>query len=97
LATHSKWKEVTVYNRKLKKHLEAFDNTKIIEVDPQRELYTHHGLHMNQKGKEQMAKKIVLAIKSLLHKNKINPIIMSENTPMDILSTDHRMETTPGH
>jgi hypothetical protein len=52
---------------------------------------------MNQKGKEQMAKKIVLTIKSLLHKKKINPIIMSENTPMDILPTDHRMGTTPEH
>jgi lysophospholipase L1-like esterase len=63
-------KEVTVYNRKLKKHLKAFDNTQVIEVDPQRELYTHHGLHMNQKGKEKMAKKVVLTIKSLLHKKK---------------------------
>jgi len=51
-------KEVTVCNRKpKKKHLKVFDNTQIIEVDPQRELYTCHGLHMNQNGKEQMAKK----------------------------------------
>jgi len=50
-------KEVTVYNRKLKKHLKVSDNTKIVEVDPQRELYTRHGLHMNQSGKELMAKK----------------------------------------
>jgi len=50
-------KEVTVYNRKLKKHLKVFDNIQIIEVDPQRELYTRHGLYMNQNGKEQMAKK----------------------------------------
>jgi hypothetical protein len=59
-----------VYNRKLKKHLKVFDNTQIVEVDPQRELYTRHGLHMNQNGKEQMAKKIVLTIKSMLHKKK---------------------------
>lgn len=51
-------REVKVYNRKLKKHLKVFDNTHIIEVDPQRDLYTRHGLHMNQNGKEHMAKKL---------------------------------------
>jgi RNase H-fold protein (predicted Holliday junction resolvase) len=50
-------KEVTVYNKKLKKYIKIFDNTQIVEVDPQREIYTRHGLHMNQNGKEQMAKK----------------------------------------
>ena len=65
-------KEVAVFSRMLKKHLKAFDNTQIIEIDPHRELYTHHGLHMNQKGKEQMTKKIVLVVKSFLHKKKSN-------------------------
>jgi lysophospholipase L1-like esterase len=55
-----------VYNRKLNKHLKVFDNIHIVEVDPQRELYTRHGLHMNQTGKELMAKKIVQTVKSML-------------------------------
>jgi len=67
-------KEVTVYNRKLKKHLNVYDNPQIIEVDPQRELFTCHGLHMNQKRKEQMAKKIVLTVKSMLHKKKLTQL-----------------------
>jgi len=90
-------KEVTVYNRKLKKHLKVFDNTKIVEVDPQRELYTRHGLHLNQNGKEQMAKKIVLTVKSILHKKTINPIVLSGKTHIDALATDHRMKNIPKH
>jgi hypothetical protein len=90
-------KEVTVYNRKLKKHLKVFDNTQIVEVDPQRELYTRHDLHMNQNGKEQMAKKIALTVKSMLQKKKVDPIVMFEKTHIDVLATDHRMETTPKH
>jgi len=76
--------------------LKAFDNTQIIEVDPHRELYTYYGLHMNQKGKEQMAKTIVLVVKWFLYK-KINPIIMPENTSIEVLATDYGMETIPEH
>jgi len=43
--------EVKVYNRKLKKHLKVFDNTCVREVNFNRDLFTKHGLHMNQKGK----------------------------------------------
>ena len=50
--------EVKVYNRKLKKHLKLFDNTCVLEVDTDRELYTRHGLHMDLKGKERIACKI---------------------------------------
>jgi hypothetical protein len=39
--------EVKVYNIKLKKHLNVLDNTCIIEVDSNRDLYTRQGLHMN--------------------------------------------------
>ena len=90
-------KEVTVYNRKLKKHLKVFDNTKIVEVDPQRELYTHHGLHMNQSGKELMAKKIVRTVKSMLQKEKMDPIVMFEKPHIDVLATDYNMKSIPKH
>ena len=54
--------EVKMYNRKLEKYLKVCDNTRIIEVDSNRELFTRHGLHMNSKGKEQIARKIAQTI-----------------------------------
>jgi len=68
--------EVKVYNRKLQKHLKAFDNTCVQEVDTNRDLFTRHGLHMNPKGKEHMAKKIVMAIQGMLNEKKSDPIPM---------------------
>jgi len=90
-------KEVTVYNRKLKKHIKVFDNTKIVEVEPQRELYTSDGLHMNQSGKELMAKKIVQTVKFMLQKEKMDPIVMFENPHIDVLATDYNMKTITKH
>jgi len=66
--------EVKVYNRKLKKHLKVFDNTCVLEVDTDRDLFTRHGLHMNSKGKEQIACKIVKTIKAMLNVKKRVPI-----------------------
>ena len=40
--------EVKVYNIKLKKHLKVFGNTRVIEVDANRDLFTRHGLHMSR-------------------------------------------------
>jgi len=48
--------EVKVYGRKLKQHLKVLDNTCVIEVDANRDLFTRHSLHMNSKRKEQIAR-----------------------------------------
>jgi hypothetical protein len=53
-------REVEVFNRKLRKQMKIFDNVTLIKVDPDRDLFTKHGLHMNNKGKEQVAKKMCL-------------------------------------
>ena len=55
--------EVKTFNRKLRKHMKIYSNARVIGIDSNREFYTKHGLHMNQKGKEQTAKKIGLEIK----------------------------------
>jgi hypothetical protein len=62
--------EVKVYNRELKKHLMVRGNTCVLEVDTERDLFTRHGLHMNIKGKEHTANKIIKMIKVMLDKNK---------------------------
>ena len=68
--------EVKVFNRMLKKHLKVFDNTRVIEVVSNRDLFTRHGLHKNRKGKEHMAKKIGEAIKVMLNEVKSDTIMM---------------------
>jgi hypothetical protein len=90
-------KEVTVYNRKLKKHLKIFDYSQIVEVDPLKELYRRHGLHVNQNSKEQMAKKIVLAVKSMLKKKVTDPVVMFKKPHTDVPDKDSKMETIPKH
>jgi hypothetical protein len=48
----------------------------VINVDLDRELYTRHGLHLNLKGKEQTANKVISVIKELFHVNKVIPLAM---------------------
>jgi len=79
--------EAKVYNRKLKKHLKAFDNTCILEVDTNLDLFTRHGLHMNPKGKEHMAKKIVMAFQGVLNGKNSNTIPMKNK---EDLRTDNK-------
>ena len=54
-----------MFNRKLKKH-KIIDNLRVIDVNTDREVYTRHGLHKNQKGKEQTAEKITNEVKDIL-------------------------------
>jgi hypothetical protein len=68
--------EVKVHNRQLKKHLKVLGNTCDTEVDLNRDLLTRHSLHMNSKGKEQIASKIVKTIKVMLNEEKRDPIMM---------------------
>jgi hypothetical protein len=70
-------KEVEVFNRKLGKLVKAFEYTALIKLDSNREVFTKHGLHMNNKGKELVAKKIMSAIKYMLYKNIEEPISMT--------------------
>jgi len=66
--------EVKVYNRKLRKHLKVHENTCVLEVDTERDLFTRHGLHMNRKGKEHIAYNITKMIKAMLNNVKSTPI-----------------------
>jgi hypothetical protein len=48
----------------------------VINVDLDRELYTSHGLHLNLKGKEQTANKVISVIKDMFYVNKVIPLAM---------------------
>ena len=86
--------EVKVYNRKLKKHLKVFGNTCVIEVESNRDLFTRHGLHVNSKGKEQIAGKTVKTIKVILNEKKSAPIMMKDREDPGADSEGTEVETT---
>jgi len=70
--------EVKVYNRKLKKCLKTCENTEILEIDSNRDLFTKHGLHLNSKGKDQIAEKIAQTVKIRLNRKMKEPITLKD-------------------
>jgi len=60
----------------MKKHMKVHDNTEVIKVNLDRGAFTKHGQHMNNMGKELMAKRITEAIKHTLKVCKKTPIVM---------------------
>lgn len=61
-------REIKVFNRKLCKYMKPFDYAFSLEVIFEREHYTRHGLHLNTKGKDLSATKILCAIKDTFKK-----------------------------
>jgi len=59
--------EEKTLNSKLLKRTKIFENTILIKVDPDGDLFTKHWLHMNTKGKGLAAKKMVTTTKYILH------------------------------
>jgi hypothetical protein len=51
-------KKIIVFNSKLINVSERIVSLRVIDVTTDREMCTRHGLHMNQKGKEQTLGKI---------------------------------------
>jgi hypothetical protein len=62
--------EVKVFNRKLQKMMKAHNNMEMLHVDTSRWHFTHHGLHMNGMGKENMAGKISETVKKIVTREK---------------------------
>jgi hypothetical protein len=56
-------KQLKAFNRKLRKQIKILENTVLIKVDPDTDLFKKHGLHTNTKGKELAAKENATTIK----------------------------------
>jgi hypothetical protein len=52
--------------------MKIFENTALIKLDSNTDLFTKHGLHLNNKWKELATKKIVSTIKYMLNKKQKN-------------------------
>jgi len=62
--------EVKVFNRMLMKISNIFGHVSIMEVDPNREYYTKHGLHLNNHGKAEVSKHLSLQLLLVLQRKK---------------------------
>jgi hypothetical protein len=64
----------------------------VLPLDFGRDLFTRHGLHLNTKGKEQLALKVAPMIKNLLTREKNLPIALqwkaSDNMNPSVKSTE---------
>jgi hypothetical protein len=60
--------EITNFNRKLLKLKKLFPQLSLVEINENRHLYTKHGLHLNDLGKEILSFNTVLQIFSLIEK-----------------------------
>jgi hypothetical protein len=67
-------KEIVTCNRKLGKLVKAFEYTALVKLDINRESYTKHGLHLNHKGKELIARKMIPIIMHILYKKLRNQL-----------------------
>jgi hypothetical protein len=68
--------EIQAFNAKLSKIATLFSHVTLIEIDFNRKYYTKHGLHLNNAGKEWLAKLIASQIDKLVSYNsKTEPII----------------------
>jgi len=60
------------FNSKLRKLAKIFSHVSIIEIVNNRLLFTKHGLHLNESGKELLSNQLVLHIFSTLHEVSVN-------------------------
>jgi hypothetical protein len=66
--------EIKSFNRKLRKHVKTSKHTSVLEINPNREFFTQHGLYLNGRGKEKVAKQIVAQLSTILGKKAEGPI-----------------------
>jgi hypothetical protein len=63
-------KETINFNRKLAKHLKLFEHAYHIEINCDTKYHTRHGLRLNLKGKEYVAKQLITSLETKLNKNE---------------------------
>jgi hypothetical protein len=79
--------EIKSFNGKLRKHVKTSKHTSVLEINPNRKFFTQHGLHLNGRGKEKVAKQTVAQLSTILGKKAEGPISLgwkSDPTKGDI-------------
>jgi hypothetical protein len=79
--------EVISFNRQLKKRMVPYNNVKILETCLKREFFTKHGLHLNSSGKECIAQRLSMVVKSFTNRVGMSPISLQwkdDTMPSDL-------------
>lgn len=71
----------------MKKRMTPYNNVKILETGLEREYFTKHGMHLNSSGKEIIAQRLAILVRSFLKKERMSPISLEweNNTPFSDL------------
>jgi hypothetical protein len=88
--------EVKAFNRTLSKLTKNCLNATTLTVTSDRDHFTKHGLHLNKKGKTQMAVSIMSTIKEIFKKQKNNPNKMSreEELKLGVNTVNNNMDNS---
>jgi lysophospholipase L1-like esterase len=64
-----------------------YNNVKILETSLEREYFTKHGMHLNSSGKECIAKRLAIVVKSFLKKKKgcLPSVCIGKMTPHSLI------------
>jgi len=90
-------KEVLIFNRKLRKFIKNKDNVGILEQETKRYDFTQHGLHLNNSGKDKVARLMAQNINQIFEVTKKLPTIAKWRTthidPDLVNNTNHGINT----
>jgi hypothetical protein len=93
--------EIQAFNAKLSKSTKSFRQVTLVEMDSNSKYFTKHSLHLNNDGKEWLAKLIATQTDKLINNiNKTEPVVVlnwkEETTNMSINVTDnHKPKLLP--
>ena len=70
----------------------SYNNVQILETNLEREYFTKRGLHLNSSGKECIAPRLAMVVKSFLNKERIFPIRLQwkDNTRFSDLNRNNK-------
>jgi hypothetical protein len=60
--------EIKAFNRKLLKLMDPYKNVSVVTADTDRKVFTRHGLHMFNLGKEKITSKVSTIVKHIFQK-----------------------------
>jgi hypothetical protein len=88
--------EITIFNKKLLKLGKVFSHLSVIEINTNKHLYTNHGLHLNNLGKEILSLSLALKILSLVEQKENHSANVIELSYYELITqTTDSLENQP--